>query len=310
MNTDYNSEIPSQEWVENRRNYAGGSEIAAICGESSFKTPLQVWMRKNGLIEPDPSNPIADFGNVFEPVMDSYFQEITGLKTRRVNRPFVHGEHDFLRAHIDRQILNGADDLGTMCLELKTTTSHRLKKLADAYPKEWYYQIQFYLALTGYKKAYLFIYTRDDCQFYEPILIERAEEFITEIMAKVIQWWKIHMINGKRPEPQNEEDLLILYPNSSDGKVIETTPRDFAIYQELKEVREQKSDLKEKETALKNELKASLGDAERLVCRGETLVSWKTHSRRSLDRTRLREEQPEVYSDYLTESSYRRFSVK
>lgn len=310
MNTDYNSEIPTQEWVAERKHYIGGSDSCAILGQSSFKTPLQVWMRKQGLVEPMESTPIMAFGNYFEPIMAEYFEELTGLKTRRVNKPFVHDEHVFLRANIDRQILNGDGVEGTGVLELKTTNSHRLKNLAGRYPIEWTYQIQHYLGLTGYSYAYLFIYERDTCEFYEPIYVERNEQLIDENMAALIQWWRVHMINGKRPEPQNEEDTLLLWPNSSDGKVIETTPRDFAIYEELKQVREQKSKLKEKETELKNELKASLGDAERLVCRGDTLVSWKTHSRRSLDRTRLREEKPEVYADFLKETSYRRFSVK
>lgn len=310
MNTNYNSEIPSQQWVQERANYIGGSEVAAILGQSSFRTPLQVWMTKQGHIEPVESSPIMEFGNFFEPLHNSKFEDLTGLKTRRKNEPFVHKDHDFLRANIDRQILNGDGVNGTGVLELKTTNSHRMKALGNQYPIEWEYQIQHYLGLTGYSYAYLFIYERDTCEFYEPIFIERNEELITGNMAALIEWWKIHMIGGKRAEPQNDEDLLMLYPDSSDGKVIETTPRDYGIYEELKQVREEKSELKEKETALKNELKATLGDAERLVCRGSTLVSWKTHSRQSLDRTKLREEKPEVYADFLTETCYRRFSVK
>ena len=310
MSSSYNSEIPSQEWVDERKQYIGGSEVAAVLGYSTHKTPLQVWMLKQELVEPTESTPIMAFGNYFEPIMAEYFEELTGLKTRRVNTPFAHAEHEFLRANIDRQILNGDGVEGTGVLELKTTNSHRLKNLAGQYPIEWTYQIQHYLGLTGYSYAYLFIYERDTCEFYEPIYVERNDQLISENMVALTQWWRNHMINGKRPEPQNDEDLLMLYPNSSDGKIIETSPRDYGIYEELKQVREQKSELKEKETELKNELKASLGDGERLVSRGNTLVSWKTYSRRSLDRTQLREEKPEVYAQFLTESSYRRFSVK
>jgi putative phage-type endonuclease len=310
MNTSYNSEIPTQEWVDERQNYIGGSEIAAILGESSYSTPLQIWMKKNQLIDPEPSSPITDFGHVFEPVMANYFEDITGLKTRRVNKPFVHEEHEFLRANIDRQILNGEGVDGTGVLELKTTNSYRLKALGNTYPDSWEYQVQWYLGLTGYNYAYLFIYERDTAEFYEPIYIERNEELIDQMQRRVIDWWQIHMIQGVKPNPINEEDLLILYPDSSDGKVVEASKGAQKLYQQLKQVREKKSELKEQETELKNLLKEELGEAERLVYGGRTLVSWKSYSRQRLDSTKLREEKPDIYANYLTESSYRRFSVK
>lgn len=303
-------EIPTEAWVRERRNYIGGSDVAAILEQSSFKTPLQVWLRKQGVIDPIESTPIMEFGNVFEPVMAGYFEDLSGLKTRRVNKPFVHEEHEFLRANIDRQILNVEGAPGTGVLELKTTNSHRLKSLGGEYPIEWEYQIQHYLGLTGYSYAYLFIYERDTCEFYEPILVERNEELIEETMAKLIEWWQVQMVKDKRPEPINEEDLLILYPDASDGKVVETSPSARECYQELKEVREEKSELEEQETQLKNQLKQQLGDGERLVYGGKTLVTWKSYSRQRLDTKELREQEPETYQQYLTESSYRRFSVK
>jgi putative phage-type endonuclease len=310
MNTSYNSEIPTQKWVEERKNYVGGSDVAAILGESSYTTPLQLYLRKQNLIESEVDNPVADFGNVFEPIMAEYFEDITGLKTRRVNKPFIHEKHDFLRGNIDRQILNGKGVNGTGVCELKTTTSHRLRSLDGQYPIEWEYQIQWYLGLTGYSYGYLFIYERDTCQFYEPILVKKDSELIEEMQNRVIDWWQTHMIGGKRPDPINEEDLLILYPDSSDGKVVEASKGAQKIYQQLKQVREKKSELKEQETELKNLLKEELGEAERLVYGGRTLVSWKSYSRQRLDSKKLQKEKPEVYAAYQTESSYRRFSVK
>ncbi len=303
-------EIPTDEWVKERQNYFGGSDVAAILQQSSFKTPLQVWLRKQGVIDPVESTPIMEFGNVFEPVMAGYFEDLTGLKTRRVNKPFVHEEHGFLRANIDRQILNADDVPGTGVLELKTTNSHRLNALDGHYPIEWEYQIQHYLGLTGYRYGYLFIYERDTCEFYEPILVERNEELIAGNTQRLIQWWQRHMTGGKRPDPINEEDLLILYPDASDGKVVEASPLARTCYQELKEVREEKSELEEQETELKNQLKEELGDAERLVFAGQTLITWKSHTSRRLDTANLREDEPETYQQYLAESRYRRFTVK
>ena len=39
--------------AEERRNYIGGSDIAAILGMSRWKTPLKLWLEKTGEVEPD-----------------------------------------------------------------------------------------------------------------------------------------------------------------------------------------------------------------------------------------------------------------
>jgi predicted phage-related endonuclease len=77
----------------------------------------------------------------------------------------------------------------------------------------------------------------------------------------------------------------------------------------LNKYREKKSELKDQETELKNLLKEELGEAERLVYGGHTLVSWKSYSRQRLDSKKLQKEKPEVYAAYQTESSYRRFQL-
>ena len=57
-----------------------------------------------------------------------------------------------------------------------------------------------------------------------------------------------------------------------------------------------------------NRLKSYLGEAETGTV-GERVVTWKQVSRSSIDTKRLKEEQPQVYDSYLTQSSYRRLNV-
>lgn len=252
------------------------------------------------------------FGNFFEHILTSYFESCTGLKTRKVSKPFVHPEHSFLRANIDRQVLADPDKGldSTAVLELKTTTSHRLRALDGELPTEWTLQVQHYLALTGYACGYLFIYERDTCEFLEPILIERDEDLIIEIESKLVEWWNTYMLDdseGRRPEPINGEDALLLYPESEDSKVLEITPGGYALYQELQSLRERKDELLQMEEALKTKLKEKLGKAERLVVAGKTLVSWKSQTSTRLDSAAIRREHPEFYKQYSITQSTRRF---
>lgn len=299
---------PSKSWIKNRSTYIGGSDCAGILGESQYSTPLQIWMRKQGNLPPIEDDPIMDFGHYFEPQLAAHFEQETGLKTRRVNQPFTHPEHEFLKANIDRQVLAGKGLDSTAVLELKTTTSHRMKSLDGKLPREWYLQVHQYLGITGYKKAFIQVYLRDTCEFLEPQIIDPNPELIEGMTEKLVNWWQTYMASeGRRPEPINGDDSLLLYPDSTPEQVVEVTPTGYKMYQELTKVRERKSDLIKMEEALKTKLKNKLGKAERLVCGGKTLVSWKSQSTTRIDSKAIRREHPEFYKQYSKTNKTRRF---
>ncbi len=301
-------QIPTQEWVDNRKDYIGGSDVSSILQQNPYSTPLQVWMRKKGLLTPVDSTPIMNFGHYFEPILAARFEEITGLKTRQVNKTYQHKEHSFLRANIDRMVL-ASEAEPTAVLELKTTTSQRLKSLDGDIAKEWFLQVQHYLGITGYEKAYLQIYERDTCTFHEPMLIDRADDLIIENMSKLIKWWNVHMIGGKRPEPINGEDCLILYPDSSYGTNKEATPGDYALYNELLQIRERKEDVENMEEYLKTKLKERIGESEMLSCGGKPLIKWKSTSQNRLDTTAIRKAHPELCKSFTNQTKTRRLTV-
>jgi len=307
--TRYMSEIPDQQWVHFRQNYLGGSEVAAAFGKSDWQTPLQLWRIKKGLQEPSGSTPVTEFGNVFEPVMAEKFTHITGFRTRNMSNSYTSEKYPFLRAHIDRQIVSNQKHKTTGLLELKTTTSFRLKNLKEPFPVEWKYQIQFYLGLTGYEYAYLFIYERDTARYHDPVLIKRDEQFIGEIIDKAASWWKRHIVGGVRPDPINDEDRMILYPEASDDTVVEATPKCYGFYTELLDIRDRMERLKTLEEHYKNHLKDELKDAERMVFAGRNLVTWKNSVSNRINTARLKADHPELYRKYCEPSQSRRFLI-
>ncbi len=299
---------PSIEWTQNRSSYIGGSDCATILGESQYSTPLQIWMRKKGILPPLEDDPIMNFGHYFEPQLAAHFEQETCLKTRRVNQPLTSPKHSFLKANIDRQVLAGKGLDSTAVLELKTSTSQRISSLNGELPREWYLQVQHYLGITQYSKAYLQVYLRDTCEFLEPQIIEPDYKLIEDMTAKLVDWWEMYMAGeGQRPQPVNGEDALLLYPDSTPEQVVEITPAGYALYQELIEIRDRKADLIKMEEHLKTKLKDKLGKAERLVCGGKTLVSWKSQSSTRIDSKAIRREHPEFYKKYSQTIKTRRF---
>ena len=128
-----------------------------------------------------------------------------------------------------------------------------------------------------------------------------------------MEWWNTFMIDesedgeGRRPEPMNGEDTLLLYPESDRGNVLEVTPKAYEYYTELQEVRSKKSDLIKQEKFLKTKLKDHLGTAERLVLAGKNLVSWKSQKTNRFDISAFRREHPVFYKQFTKTNKTRRF---
>lgn len=305
----YLDAIPDEDWVKARKSTLGGSEIAAVLGRSQYTTPLKLWMIKKGLAQPMEGNAVTEFGNVFEPIMAEKFTQLTSLTTRKVSKAYAHPDYPYLRGNIDRQIIASPNHPGTGLLELKTTTSFRMKSLDGPYPLEWKYQIQFYLALTGYEYAYLFIYERDTAKYHKPIILFRDQRFIDDMVEKVTVWWKRHIVGGVRPDPADAEDRILLFPEATQDTVVEATPKSYGYYTELLDINERIGRLQELEEHYKNLLKDHLKDAERIVHAGRNLVTWKNSTTNRLDQTRLKNEQSKLYNQYCSETQSRRFLI-
>jgi len=213
-------EVSPEKWVEFRRHYLGGSDVAAILGKSKFRSPLQTWMQKQGYLPAEDDSAIMAFGNDFEPILANHFMKVTGLRTQIDNRLRQHSVYPFLRGNIDRLILSSDRHDGPGILELKTTTSHSVKTWSEPIPVEWKYQIMHYMSLTGYGYAYLQVYERDTCKYHEPVFIERDDAFISEMTRQCVAWWLYHIEGRKKPDSVNSEDVFLLYPNSNSGQSI------------------------------------------------------------------------------------------
>ena len=305
----FSSENASATGVGECKSCIEDSDVAAILNESSRSTPLQVYLRKKGRMKSSESAPVNKFETVFGPEMADYFSRIKGLRTRRINQSFIHSEHPFLRTQIDYEILNGEIGGGNGILELKTDTSHRLSSFSGKYPVEWFYQIQHSLGLTNYAYAYLFIYERDTCKYYEPILIKRDEKWITEIRQKLIRWWQRHIVAGKQPDPIYGKDTSLLYPDAS-GRVVEASAQDRVFHEELVNINQKISSLELEKELLEACLKNSMGEAERLVSGGRDLITWKNQTTCSINWRELNKRFPELCRKFQKFIKTRRFVVK
>lgn len=42
-----------EEWLAARKNYIGGSDASAVLGMNPYKTNLELWKEKTGIVQPE-----------------------------------------------------------------------------------------------------------------------------------------------------------------------------------------------------------------------------------------------------------------
>ena len=69
----------SIDWHKARRKGLGGSDIAAILGISKWRTPMDVWVEKMGLVEPSEESYAMMRGRILEDAIAQWYGEFTGF---------------------------------------------------------------------------------------------------------------------------------------------------------------------------------------------------------------------------------------
>ncbi len=114
--------IPTKQWVDARQHYIGGSEIAAALGESSYQTPLNLWLIKTGRIEPIDSTPIMElvhcqnlltYLKLIVTLKDLLFIEVTQIQDGNLNRKLVEKNSKMLEK-VKIYLMNGEEELYNM----------------------------------------------------------------------------------------------------------------------------------------------------------------------------------------------------
>ena len=118
------------------------------------------------------------------------------------------------------------------------------------------------------------------------------------------------MVEGIRPDPQNGEDALLLYPDAQDGIVVEASAEDKAYYEELLKVRQKLNTLQFEIELLEAFIKNSIGKGERLVAGGRDLITWKNTETNRLDTKALKQRYPALCRKFTKTQTSRRFVVK
>jgi putative phage-type endonuclease len=263
--------VREAEWHAQRREGIGASDVPAIAGVSTFATPVDVWMSKVGMVEPNAETPLTRWGHLLEPVIADEFTVQTGVKVRRLSRAVKYRDWPILFAHLDRTA-------GDAILEVKTSMSPKgwgETGSADV-PDAVALQVQAQLACAGKETAYVaaLIGYRD----FRVYTIPRDREMFDDLILPLLrEFWQLVETNTP-PEPDGSDGyssfVRRLHPRDA-GDERAATPEEQLLGSALVVARTEREKAEAREKELIQRLQVAMKETGRLDGPGWS-ATWRT----------------------------------
>lgn len=272
--------IDRTEWLEARRKGIGGTDAAAILGLSRYRSAIDVWEDKLGLVPERPRSAAMEWGLRLETVLADAYTETTGRRVRRVGMRRAHHVTDFpMLGSIDRETYLGAPGEVVRIVELK-------KKRTDSdlsadgppekrIPADWYVQVQHYLEVAQRDVADVAILVGGTD--FRVIEIPRDPDFGLDLRAEEGAFWRDYVLAEVQPEV-TADDLDYLsrkYPLSAEDEKVATSEVALLV-ERILELDDAKKDLERERNEARAKVEEFLGTSAKLLAPAGT-VSWKSH---------------------------------
>ena len=259
------------ELLVKRREGIGGSDVAAILGLSPWKTPVDVYLQKTGILEEDRSNAYTTWGERLEPLILMAYREETGRDLYHPeNLPVRHPERPWQLATPDALVVGLA--LG---VEAKTTHARNAWRWEDGLvPDPYLLQVAWYMAVFDVPSWDIAVLIGGSD--FRVHTIERNEKLEAVILDSCDRFWHEHVLAGVPPAPTvNDTNLSVLY-SETDGRTVKAPSDIEGIALSYGKIRAQLKDLQIQEKGFALHLKAHLGETGASVVEGEGWkASWK-----------------------------------
>lgn len=297
-------DLSHEDWLRSRKQGIGGSDIAAICGLSPFKSPLSVYFDKVSDAVEVVDNERMRIGRDLEDYVARRFEEETGKKVRRNNYILQHDDYPFLLANIDREIVGE-----NAILECKTTNSFAKKSWEDGIPDYYALQVHHYISVMDLDRAYLAVLIGNECFRY--YTIERDEEIIKNLIAISEDFWKNHVEKQIEPPPDGSSEYTKRLASRYDAidNTIDLSSQDNRDkIARLATINDLEKELNQEKEQIKQELMLQMQDNE-IAFVGAKKITWKWQQRTNVQGKELKKDFPDIYEKYSKTSSTRVFKI-
>lgn len=301
-----------------RRQFIGGSDVAAVLGISPWTTPLQCWERKTALQRPaDTDSKVKRRGRRWEAVVAEMLTERLQEQGHTVEivgsgRRYIDPALPFLAAEIDYEVrLDGAQEITNV--ELKTVHPFKAGEWGedgtDSAPIYYTAQTMHGLGVTSRQHGITAaLFGADDLQVYP---LERDIETLGAMRARCIQFWQLVEL-GIRPDPTTLADLDRLYRGDVGAPPLEASDALAAQVLRLRALRAQGKAIEAERDQVEFAIKAALGDTTDLLLPGERkpAITWRPRKASRFDTSAFKAAHPELHQQFTVRGESRAFLCK
>lgn len=339
-NAAYNDSgrLSTEKWEEDRRYGLGGSDIAALTGDSPFGNSWTLFLDKTHMAKQDFSEDWfrLQYGHATEPLVAELFARKFSARVVNETGMFKHPDYDFIRANLDRLAILPTDEL--VILECKTTNPFAKSVWKDAPPIYYQWQGRQYLCVINaiLKKAGLPVIEKvyfsalygnvESEAIYRKINLDpQLEEEMVELEKR---FWTEHIVPKKLPAfngvGKKFKEMNISYrmelaelceavgeapvPEENENAPITLDDAAQAVYMdvlkreaEIKALKAEIKALEEEVGQLEGELVAALHGKDSGILPCGVTVALTTKTTRKSDFEKLQELYPEAYRECITE---------
>lgn len=294
-----------EDWLRERRNSLGGSDIGAVLGLNRYATPYTVWAEKTGRLPPKEDSEAMRQGRDLEPYVAERFSERSGKAVQRYNYLLRNDAAPYLHANIDRRILGEKSGL-----ECKTASALNLRAYASGeFPESYYAQCAAYLAVTEWARWYLAVLVLNKAFYiYQITTVEDdglpewcessvyvSPEELAALKQGAAAFWEERVLPDKPPPPDGLEPtgtaIASVFGTENGGRV-ELFGRDSLVREYFALAAERKA-IELRMDAVRQTLQADMGAASSAFCAAAS-VSWRTQERRTFDTKAFGRAHPEI----------------
>jgi putative phage-type endonuclease len=284
----------------------GSSDAAAVFGLSPYTTKHDLWLVKTGRADGFKGNKATKRGDFWESAIRDMVAEELGEKVVACPGPFVKG---ILRANLDGQV--GKFGKGNPIVECKSSMIRDGwgDPGSNVVPPHVMIQVQHQMHCAESQICYVACLNWNMWPDIYPVEYDR--DLGELIQQECERFWADHVTADNAPPLVRASDAtLAAYNNIArrGGSVVEIDPELCAEFVSAKS----RLDTAEEQVKLaRAKIMQAIGDHEAFSAPGFKCSLSQVAGRKSLDSTRLKEEQPEIYEQYQKQgASYLTLRIK
>lgn len=315
--TDFPADWGRPEWLQYRRQGIGASDVASICGLSTFGSPTAVYYEKIGVAADSDESEAMRWGRLLEAPIAAEFTERTGLhvvvpqclvfaddaphrratldglvtESRCVDGPFTG----------DATVLNLACGAALGTIQIKTTRDGSWDADHGGIPDRVAIQCQYEMGVAGLAHCWLAVlHGGQRLDIYELDFDPAVYQALCSIADR---FWTEHVLAENPPpadsNPATTAALKGAFGDRADGTTVVLDEQTLYYAREWLPAKAALKDAEARVELIENRLRAALGEAETGCDEVGPVVSWKAQSSGArIDTKRLKVERPDIAAEY------------